>query len=217
MAKLFDADGKEVEAFTAEELEAKKNEALEAYKAANPDKSDALAKLEADLKAANDKIAAGEGDEGQKRRLKQEKEDAEKALADGLASLKKEFDEYKGSVVGGAKESILAKLTGGDKDLRAKIELKANNLTGYPDTPEGVAAKLQDAYVLATGNKPTPSMMDGMTGAGGRGEGAGKDGDKGGMTENGKVMANALGIKEDTVKKYSDADIAKAQGKTVTN
>ena len=38
MAKFFDANGKEVEAFTAEELEAKKKEALDEYVKNNPDK-----------------------------------------------------------------------------------------------------------------------------------------------------------------------------------
>lgn len=214
MAKLFDADGKEVEAFTADELEAKKTEALEEYKAANPDKSSELAKLQDDLKKATDALAVSGGDEGQKRRLKEEKEAAETALTTGLANLKKEFDDYKGSVVGGVKETILSKLTGGDKDLRAKIEFKANSLTGYPETPEGIAAKLQDAYTLATGNKPTPSMMDGMASGGAKGDG-GAGPKSSGETENSKAIGTALGVNPESVKKYDDAAIAQAQGKTI--
>lgn len=210
MAKLFDADGKEVDAFTQEELDAQKAAALEEYKKANPDKSDAIAKLESDLKAANDKIAAGEGDEGQKRRLKQEKEDAENALKTGLDSLRKEFDEYKSGVVGGAREALLSKITGGDKDLRAKIEVKMANLTGYPDTPEGTQAKIQDAFTMATGNRPTPAMLDGIAGAGSRGDGGGKDG-KVVETDNAKTMRGALSI-DDKVAAKHEAEVNKIMG-----
>jgi hypothetical protein len=217
MAKFFDKDGKEIEAFTQEELDAQKAQALEEYKKANPDKSDEIARLTEELRIATEKAAGGAGDEAQKRRLKQEKEDAEKALDEKVAALKKEFDEYKNGITSSAKETILGKLVGADKDLRAKVELKMNNLTGYPDTPEGTAQKIQDAYTMATGTRPTPSMMDGITSAGGRGEGSGNDGNKGGMTENGKLMAKAIGVSDDSIKKYSEADIAKAQGKPITN
>lgn len=217
MAKYFDKDGKEVEAYTQEELDAQKAQALEEYKKANPDKNDEIAALQQKLKEAEEREKNGGGDDAQKKRLKDEKEDIKKELTQKIDDLTKAFDEYRNGITTSAKETILGKLVGADKDLRAKVELKMNNLTGYPDTPEGTAQKIQDAYTMATGTRPTPSMMDGITGAGGRGEGAGSDGNKGGMTENGKAIANVLGIKEETVKKYSDEDIAKAQGKTVTS
>jgi len=215
MAKLFDAGGNEVEAFTQDELKAKQQEALDEYIKNNPDKSSEIEKLKNDLKEANDKISSGAGgDAGQARRLKEDRDKIEAELNGKIETLSNDFKTYKESIVGSAKESLLSKLTGGDKDLRAKIELKASNLTGYPDTPEGVAQKFQDAFTLATGNKPTPSMLDGVTGAGARGDGAGKDKVEG-MTENGKAMATVFGIKEDSIKKYDDAAIAKAQGKTI--
>lgn len=217
MAKYFDKDGKEVEAFTQEELDAQKAQALEEYKKANPDKNDEIAALQQKLKETEEREKNGGGDDAQKKRLKDEKEDIKKELTQKIDDLTKAFDEYRNGITTSAKETILGKLVGADKDLRAKVELKMNNLTGYPDTPEGTAQKIQDAYTMATGTRPTPSMMDGITGAGNRGEGAGTGGNKGGMTENGKAIANVLGIKEETVKKYSDEDIAKAQGKTVTS
>lgn len=217
MAKFFDKDGKEIEAFTQEELDAQKAQALEEYKKANPDKSDEIAALQQKLKEAEEREKNGGGDDAQKKRLKDAKEDIKRELTEKIDNLTKAFDEYRNGVTTSTKEKILGKLVGADKDLRAKVELKMHNLTGYPDTPEGTAQKIQDAYTMATGTRPTPSMMDGITSAGGRGEGSGNDGNKGGMTENGKLMAKAIGVSEDSIKKYSEADIAKAQGKPVTS
>lgn len=201
MAKLFDADGKEIEAFTAEEVEAKKKEALDAYIKANPNNADEIAKLKDDLKKATEALEGnGGGDEAQKRRLKEGKEAAEQALKDGLAKMQKDFDDYKSSVVGGMKAKAMKGLTNGDKDLEAKIELRFNNLTGYPDTEEGIKSRLADAYNLATGSRPTPSMLDGVVSGGARGDGAGKP--PAGETQNGQAQRKALGVSDDAEKKY---------------
>lgn len=214
MAKLFDAEGKEVEAFTADELEAKKKEALDVYIAANPDKSTEISVLQEKLRVAEEASKAGGGDDAQKKRLKDEKEAITKELNEKIDKIGKEFNDYKEGIVGGARTKLLASLSGGDKDLQAKIELKANNLTGYPQTPEGESQKLQDAYTLATGNKATPSMLDGVTGAGARGDGGGAP-KATGETENSKAIGTALGVSPESSKKYGDAEIAQAQGKKV--
>lgn len=206
MAKLYDKDGNEVEAFTQEELKAKQDEAIETYLKENPDKGGDLTKLQTELADAKKKLEdfekAGNGNDAQKQRLIQEKKDAENTLATTVAKLQKDMDDFKGGILNGAKETALKNLTKGDKELQAKIELRAANLTGYPDTAEGVAQKLADAFVLATGTKPAHGFMDSVTSSGGKGTGNLEKGGAGVETDGSKQIRTGLGITDQTEAKY---------------
>ena len=211
MAKLFDKDGNEVEAFTPEELETKKKEALDAYIKENPSKKDEFEKLQADLKTATDKLTeleSGGGDDAQKRRLKEEKKAAEDALKTGLEGIRKEMDEFKNNFVTGHKTKVLDKLSKGDPELKKKIEMEYGQYSEGKKAPANeieVTERLTKAFTLATGNKPAPNFMDGAAGAGARGDhsnGGGK-GAKGEETDNSKAMRKAMGITDSDVEKFT--------------
>lgn len=212
MAKLFDKDGNEVEAFTTEEIAAQKKEAVEEYIKNNPSKKEDFDKLTNDLKVATDKLKeledGGGNDDAQKRRLKEAKETAERALADGMSGIRKEMDEFKSNFVSGHKTKVLDKLSKGDPELRKKIELEYDQYSEGKKVPTNeveVTERLTKAFTLATGNKPAPNFMDGMNNAGPRGDGTngGSGGAKEPETDNSKQMRKAFGITDKDVEKFT--------------
>jgi hypothetical protein len=214
MAKLYDIDGNEVEAFTPEELKAKQDEAVAEHLKNNPDKSAELDKLRTELADATKKLeeAAKGGNDQQKARLRSEKEAAEAALKDVTDKLSGEINALKETFTAGTKNKIMNALTKGDKDLQAKIDLKYNSLmkTGdYPSTEEGIAQALSEAATLVTGSKPTPNFMDNISGAGDRGA-TQKPGEAKVETPNAKAMRNVLGITDKDAEKYGGVDATKA-------
>lgn len=204
MAKLFDQDGNEVEAFTKDELEAQKKAALDQYLKDNPDKSGEFTKLQTQVTDLTTKLAEAEKNgmnEHQKNRLKADKEAAEAAVKDLKENFTRQITELKDTFFGSTKAKIVKALTKGDKDLTDKLELKAKSLTGYPDTEEGIAQKYQDAFILATGNKPAPNFMDNMGGAGDKGNSQ-QHNSATPETDNSKAMRAAFGITDKDAEKY---------------
>jgi len=210
MAKLFDAQGNEVEAFTPEELKAKQDEAIAEHLKNNPDKSGEVDKLKKDLDEATKKLKEAEDggmSEGQKARLKAAKEEAEGKLTETVATLTKEIADLKETFTSGTKNKVLSALSKNDPDVKAKIELKYASLmkTGdYKSDEEGITQALTEAATLVIGSKPVPGFLDNISGAGERGAGGNPKGDVP-ESENSKAMRTALGIK--------DADAAKYEGK----
>lgn len=214
MAKLFDKDGNEVEAYTQAELDAKKKEALDEYIKNNPSKAAELDKLTKDLEAANAKIKEFEGgngggdDDAQKKRLKDAKTAAEEALKTATEGFRKEMDEFKTSFLNGHKTKVLDKLSKGDPELKKKIEFEFDQYSEGKKAPTSeveLTERLTKAFTIATGNKPIPNFMDSMSGAGTRGDG--KNGGSGSAqepeSENSKAMRKALGITDQDVEKFA--------------
>ena len=213
MAKFFDANGKEVEAFTAEELESKKKEALDEYMKNNPDKSAEITKLQSDLAEATKKLeeAQGGGNEDQKKRLKEGKDAAEAALREVTEKFTAEIQSLRDTMVSGTKTKIINALSKGDKDLAAKIELKYNSLmkTGdYKLDEAGITQAMSEAATLVTGSRPAPSFLDNMSSAGDKGTPQ-KLGETKPESENAKAMRNAFGITDQTAEKYAGVDATK--------
>lgn len=213
MAKFFDANGNEVEAFTAEEFESKKKEALDEYVRNNPDKSAEIIKLQSDLAEATKKLeeAQGGGNEDQKRRLKEGKDAAETALKEVTEKFTAEIQSLKDTMVSGTKTKIINALSKGDKDLAAKIELKYNSLmkTGdYKLDEGGITEAMTAAATLVTGSRPSPSFLDNMSGAGDKGV-TQKPGEVRPESENARAMRNAFGITDQAAEKYSGVDATK--------
>jgi hypothetical protein len=207
MAKLFDAAGNEVEAFTPEELEAKKKEALDEYLKDHPDQSEAVKTAQQDLEVAKNKIkeleenGGGDGNKGQKDRLLKERNDAENKLKELTDTFTKEISSLKETFFGGIKGKILDKLSGGDKNLRDKIEKEYSEFKGDATTEAQIQERLTKAYTIAKGTAPTPGFMDGLGGAGDKGNGEHK-GTGAQESENAKAQRKVLGISDDVAKKY---------------
>lgn len=211
MAKLFDKDGNEVEAFTKDELETQKKAAVDEYIKANPSKQAEFDKLKGDLDAALAKVKeyeeGGGNDDAQKKRLKEAKETAEKALTEGLAKIQKEMEDFKSSFLTGHKTKVIEKLSNGDPELKKKIELEFDQYSEGKKAPASeveLTERLTKAFTIATGKAPAPNFMDSMGSAGSRGDGhnggAGKQNEP--ESDNSKAMRKALGISDKDVEKF---------------
>lgn len=190
MGKLYDADGNEVEAFTAGELKT------------HPE----MVKLQTALIEAEKKAAEGgkEMSEGQKTRLKQEAEAAKTALETFKTDMEKKMSDFQNSVFSGLKTKALNAFSKGDKDASEKINLKYESLmkTGeYTSDEAGITKAMADAATLVSGSRPAPNLMNNITSAGDRGENnpvnRGKE-----ATEGEQALRKPLGITDEDVKKY---------------
>lgn len=193
MAKYYDADGNEVEAFTAEELKT------------HPD----FVKLQKDVEDAQKKLdESGNASEGQKKRLKEERDNAVKAFEEYKSNTDTRFNQLEEKLISGTKAKVMANFSKGNKELAEKLDVKYQSLmkTGeYQTDEEGISRAMADAYTLVNGSKPSPSIMNNITSAGDRGDGAsGNQSGKVEFTENGKGMGKMLGITDEDIKKYGD-------------
>lgn len=191
--KLYDADGNEVEAFTADELKT------------HPE----MVKLQTALTDAEKKAKEAENggmSEGQKNRLKREAEEAQQALNTFKTDMEKKMTEFQNSVFSGIKTKALNTFSKGDKDASEKINLKYESLmkTGeYTNDENGITKAMADAATLVNGSRPAPNLMNNITNAGDRGEnnpaGKAKEASEGEM-----ALRKPLGITEEDIKKYGD-------------
>lgn len=162
---ITDADGNEVEVFTAEELEAQKQAALEEFQnetqSAVTEKNLELesAKKElADAKDLLDKAAEKDLNFAKLRRQKEEAQEKVDELNSEKSALQEEMEaklgEFKQEVLEGVRKDFynetLESLAGGDEELKKKIEFEYNRLKDSVTTNEEISKKLRDAYTLAT-------------------------------------------------------------------
>ncbi len=220
MAKLFDKDGNEVEAFTPEELEAKKKEAIDEYVKNNPDKGTELTAAQTALKEAQDKLKefeeGGGDDDAQKKRLKAEKKTAEDALKTAVEGLTKQMNDMQTNFLAGHKTKMLEKLSGGDPEKKKKIEFEFDQYNEGKKAPANeveLAERMAKAATLATGAAVTPNFMDGMSSAGQRGDSQNGGGGKVQVeeSENAKAQRKAFGISDEDAKKFGPESAAAAQ------
>lgn len=217
-------DGKEIEVFTSEEVEAKtkeaatqaaesaKTEAIEAYKKENPDLSSELTDLKTKLTEAEKLLKEKGGDDDdedskdpQVQRLRQERDDAKKALEDFQTDVEKKIDEKLGALAGETKDEWLEKLSGGDVELRKKIEFEFDNYRTGANSKKDIAERMEKAVQLATGEKAEPGIFDfGGTGGGDRGTHEGSDPDTEEYNDNERSIGRVLGVTEDDKKNYSE-------------
>ena len=222
MSKFYDKDGNEVKGFTEEEfklkeeeLEKKGKDFIVNYIKENPDKGDELDKTNKALDEANRKIeefeegvrGGSDADRKQKDRLIEEKNKAKQERDEVTESFTKQINDLKDNLVSGAKEKMLKKLSGGDDELRKKIEFEYDDYSKGKELPSNdieVQERLTKAFVLAAEKPVEPSIMDGITGAGAKGDlnngGLGKSTEP--ETSNSKGMRNVLGISDADVEKY---------------
>ncbi len=211
--------GQETEVFTAAETQqrikdaevAASTKAVEDYKTANPDKSQEVNKLQSDLEEANRKLKAAEdagsdGDKsGQVERLRQERDDAQKKLNTEMTDLHNKIN----SLIGDTKKELLDGLSKGDVELRKKIEFEFDNYRPNANSKTEIKERMEKAYQLATGNKPTQSVMDNINSSG-RGDNNAHDTNNNQQKEatpNAKAIGNVLGISDEDRKKYPPGSV----------
>jgi len=146
-------DGTEVTAYSEEELQAQREAAIEEYKANNPDKSEELERLQAEL--AQKEEALGKEKEKEKNFgiLKGALDKKEKEIVDLKVSIDKMITDTKKELVDkmmqGHYEKSLRDISGGDEELAKKIDFHYKRLSDPSTTEAEVEKKLKDAAVLA--------------------------------------------------------------------
>jgi len=221
---IKDKDGKEIEVFTGEETEAREtaaaaaatkeakeagDKALEDYKAANPDKSGEITEVQKQLDEVNKKLVAAEKENndndasGQVARLREERDAAQKKLKEATDGFQQQFDTLRNEMVGDTKEEWLSRLSGGDAELRKKIELEFDSYNPTKTTKKDIGERMQKAFHLATGNAPSPTVLDSIAGGGtARGDTTPQSEKVKEATENEKKIGDVLGITDEDRKKH---------------
>lgn len=139
------ADGTEIEVFTAEEVQAKNEELMKATSEASK-LADELSKLrEKDLNFS---------------KLREQKDDAEKRVDKLKVEMDEKLEQTKKELFEGAlKDHYNDALTSlaGDEETKKKIEYHYNRLSDKTTTKQDIDKKLRDAWALSQ-DKPASSM-----------------------------------------------------------
>lgn len=221
--KIKQDDGTEIEVFTQDEFDAKSKEiaeeagkkAVEAFKEQNPDRSKEVDDLKGNLKKAEEDLAKAikdGGNEEQIKRLRNERDEAERKANDGVAKIQKDLEDFKKEFIGDTKEEILSKLSKGDAELRKKIELEFDKYNPTDNSKKGIMERMAAAYNIVTGTRPAPNFMDNLSNAGDRGHGgSGAKGDKIERTDNEVKIGKTLGVTDADVENYEKFKSGKTQ------
>ena len=165
MAKLYDEEGKEVEGYTPDELAAK-------------------------LKEQEDIVLAKKADEDKNfAKLREEKEAAEKALAD-----------TKKDIVDKEQNKAIDAITEGNKELKEKIQHHLKRFEAEIKTPEDFQRVLADAYVLSAGQQVPDKLQDVISSGGSKGNKGGGN-NKLPISPEAMNVAAKLGLTEEEIKK----------------
>lgn len=182
MAKYFDEDGKEIEAFTKEDVDKMIKE-----------KADADAKAAAEAKAIEDARAAAVND-GKKGT---EKSPLDLALEE-ISSIKSQLHQSRVKEYG-------TRYAGSDPEKIKQFSESFGRLTGYAEDDAGFDLRAKDAARMAFGTDASVNMGD-LTSGGGRNVDA-KVGAP--ATPEDKVLRAALGITDKDVEKFGTVGEAK--------
>lgn len=197
-------DGSEEEVFTADEIEAQKQEAIEAYKLENPDKTDELiaiqeekARIEEELKGLKDKDLNFAN-------LRKQKEGAEKKIADILGEVDNKINSVKKEVLEGVMKDhyndTIKALAGDDEELKKKIEFNYKRLADTVTTKSEMDSKLRDAWALSTKTEDN-GVNANIFASGGVGRIKTKDSEKK-FTQDEKEAGNKFGLSAKDFEKY---------------
>lgn len=211
-------DGTEVEVFTKDEVDAERDSAIEAYKSENPDQSDKVQELETSLTEAKDALATAQeelkaADEKDQNfaELRKKANEAEQQLAEVTKDLDNKLAETKKSAMDEVLETVnqghfhdtLNDLSGGDKDLKEKIEKEYSALNDPATNKEEITSKLNRAYTLATGQNPNENALNTtVLSSGGVTKPQFKEQDA--LPEEAKELGRKFGLKEEDFNKYGN-------------
>lgn len=202
-------EGKEIEVLPVEEVAAKEKEAAEKalteFKTTSEKEAEELksklSKAEDDLKSALENAGSGSG---QAERLRKERDEFKAQLQAKESDFNKKFEELSKQVkdvVGDPKTDLLEKLSGGDVELKKKIEFQFDKYDPTNNTKKGIEDRMKMAYQLATDSKPKPDFFSGGFSMGDRGD-RGVPVKAGDITPNQKSIGNVLGITDEDRKNY---------------
>lgn len=162
--KSFDEQGNEIETYTAEELEAQKVAAAEEAKAE-------AEKAKAELAEAAEKLSKLSDKDFNFAEVNRQKKEAEKRAEEAVRSIDEKLALHKKEILEGVQQehfgAVLASLSGGDEELKKKIEFHYGRLSDPAATKEEVTKKLTDAYTLATRKEDGGALNTAVISSGG--------------------------------------------------
>lgn len=199
-------DGTEIEVFTADEIEAQKQEAIEAYKSENPDKTDELTALQEELAKKEEALEKSKNAGANFANLRKAKEEAEKKLEDVLKGVDDKIGKVKNEVFEGVMKDhyndTLKALAGEDAETLKKIEYHYKRLGDPVTTKSEMSNKLKDAFLLATKKETDDALNTSVLSSGGVGRlNIKPQGQK--LSDVEKSVAGKLGLSEADLKKYN--------------
>lgn len=212
---LFDEQGQSVEAFTSEEVEQKLNEAREmAIEETNKlrqeevddlslqieakDREREQARQELEVEKSKEKNLAGQG------RIIQNKEKKIDELEANIKKMKEEVDQRINGVEAKSREkmvnSMINELSGNDKDMTNKIKFYFDSFKGDPADDNEIQQRIQNAYVLATGAKPTSPLSGAVMSSAGGMPVINPIGEK--LSDDAKDLAHKMGLTDQELKRH---------------
>ena len=144
---IIDSEGREVETYSLEEVQASKDAVLEESKKE-------LDAAQAELKSANEKLGKFESKDLNFAKLREQKEDAEARVEKVTKDMEERLGKFKNEILEGVSKDYynetLGGLAGEDEELKKKIAFEYNRLSDPVNTKADISKKLRDAYALAT-------------------------------------------------------------------
>jgi hypothetical protein len=206
MSEIIQKDGVDIEVFTAEEIEAQKQEAIEQYKLDNPDKTDELTQLQEELRIKEEELSKAKDKDANFANLRKQKEAAEKKITDITAEIDSKIQSVKKEVMEGVMKDhyndTLKAFAGEDEEIKKKIEFHFKRLGDVASTKEEISNKMRDAYLLATKPEGYDALNSSVISTGGVGRlNIKSQGQK--LSADEKVMASKFGLSDADLKKYN--------------
>lgn len=150
----IEQEGKTIEVFTQEEVQAQQTQAIETATAALKTE---LEQAKADLSKASDK-------DHNFAQLRQRVDIAEQKIATAKEEALKEFEANQATRTA---DSLIKRFADGDEELKKKIELHFKRLGDSAKTEEEIAKQVRDAYLLSRNENTGPDPMAGAFSSGG--------------------------------------------------
>ena len=149
----IEQDGKTIEVFTPEEVQAQQAQAVEA----------ATATLKTELEQAKLDLSKASDKDYNFSQLREGVARAEAAVKTAKEEALKEFETNQATRTA---ESLIKKLSDGDEELRKKIELQFKRLGSEAKTEEEIAKQVRDAWVLSRNDVAPDPMSDAFSSGG---------------------------------------------------
>lgn len=211
MTELFNKDNEPVEAFTQEEVDQKLNEAktvsetekseaiVQAKEEGKKEVEDLNTQIEANKKEIETLLASTDDDKTKNIVALRE---SNKELATKLEGVEQTTKEQLKGVLdridGEKVDNEIKKLIGDDEEANTSIKENIKNLGGIPEDPSKLSKIVEDAYTLHFGHRPSSPLNAGVIGTGGSAPTFSPKGGK--LSEEGKRMANKLGVTPEEIK-----------------
>lgn len=207
--KIKQEDGTEIEVFTTEELEEAKTSAIETN---NQTRAQEIDKLATELKAKEEELVKLKGKDLNFSNLREINDRLTKEVGDLKTQISIAIGGVKKDIETEAVTTAITSLAGDDKEVEKKIKFHFETTLKAvePKNKEELNKKIQDAYLLATGEQVTPLVVPGTFSSAGAGINRPKI-NQTPLSPAAVEVGKKMGITDEDVKKYDKQDFSKTK------